>query len=124
MKKLILLFVVLGALGCQSGPGLIPLEEGKPENPGDAYAVDISSRLIQQRFEYLQDYLAEHRPDLLPLELAQAYAQDVDGINTALYCVYQSAGKETWLKALLLGDDEGQIVGTQITAQYDINELQ
>jgi len=125
MKRLfpvIALFLLI--FSCQSGPQLDPLNDSKSMEAGNWVEVRLDSPSVKKQFKFLNDYLEERMPAVLPLELDRAFAQVVDGYNLKLICQYEKNGKKTWLKALLMIDNEGNVTGKEIVASYSIDMLE
>jgi hypothetical protein len=86
--------------------------------------LEPKSKLARESFKCLSDYLAEKRPDILPLVLDGAWSADKNGSEVTLVCAYDETGRKLWLKALLLRDSKGKQRVTQVVFayEYDIRE--
>lgn len=120
MKSLLSFLCILVLFSCQTGKGT-PIVSDNPgewtENPND-------SRYVTYYFDFLQDYLKEPMPDVLPLTVEKAYVLQEDDTKLLLICRYSDRGKESWLKATLLINEEGEVRGKEIVASYQINLLE
>ena len=124
MKYLPILILPLMLFSCVSAPSLIPLDESRSGEPGSYFEVKPESSLVQERYEYLMEYLKKADPRLLPMELVRAFGQVADGQNVILVCRYREGASFGWLKAEIRGDREGNIVGRTIQAGYHIEKLE
>jgi len=120
MKYLLSLLTILLIFSCQTGRG----EPIYSENPEQWNENPINSPYVEYYFQYLEEYLEGPMPDVLPLEVEKAYVRQGEDSYLMMICSYSERGKQSWLKATLLINSEGEVRGKEIVASYQIDLLE
>lgn len=120
MKYLLSLLSIVLVFSCQTGRG----EPVYSENPEAWNENPANSSYVQYYFDYLEKYLEGPMPDVLPLSVEKAYVRKGKDSYLMLICSYSERGKQSWLKATLLINTEGEVRGKEIIASYRIDLLE
>ena len=117
MRKIaVLLFLTLPVFlgGCLTGSN-----EEPDINSGELVALKPNSALAKENFRVLVKYLEEKKPEIADLVLVSAQTQYVSGRNVILVCSYKDRGKDFYLKAFLVTDDNDSPRVTKILLSYE-----